>query len=303
MAEARQWGGTTFGNELMHRWLIKLLRVVDTRLIYLFTYVFIVPPTLFSPGFGHAYRFFRERFGYSKLHSLTMAFKNHCMFSQVVIDRFAMYAGRKFKIEFEGYDHFLDLTSKPDGFVQLSSHVGNYEIAGYSLVAEAKRFNALVFFGEKQEVMTNRTKLFTHTNIHMIPIKSDMSHLFEINNALSNGETVSIPADRIWGSQKYVVKNVLGRDAYLPKGPFQVVVMRGVDVLAVHVVKTASKRYKIIVKPLPYDKEAPRKQQIDEIAQRYVDELERIVRLYPTQWYNYFDFWAQHRDEKEQDGN
>ena len=57
--------------------------------------------------------------------------------------------------------------------------------------------------------------------------------------------------------------------------------------------KIAANRYKIVVTPLPYDKQAPRKEQIDELAEGYVRELERIIRLYPTQWYNYFDFWNQ----------
>ena len=291
--EEKKWEGTTFGNGLMHRWLIGMLRVIDPRIIYVLAYIFAVTPTLLKPGFRHAYRFFHQRFGYSVFRSLWLAYKNHCMFAQAVIDKFAMYAGRHFDIELEGYDHFLELAGKPEGFVQLSSHVGNYEIAGYSLVAETKPFNALVYSGEKQAIMDNRNRIFSHANIRMIPIKSDMSHLFEINNALAEGETVSIPADRIWGSQKYVSKTFLGREAHLPMGPFQVVAMRTVDVLAVHVVKTASKCYKIIVTPLPYDKTAKRSQQIDEIADSYVREMERVVRNYPTQWYNYFDFWNQ----------
>ena len=292
MAE-KEWKGTTYGNGLMHRWLIGLLRVIDMRIIYAITFLFIVPPTMFKPGFGHAYRFFRQRFGYSKVRSFYMAYKNHCLFSQAVIDKFAMFAGHNFDIELEGYDNFLSLAAKPEGFVQLSSHIGNYEIAGYSLVAESKPFNALVYFGEKQEVMDNRNKMFSHANIKMIPIMSDMSHLFAINSALENGETVSIPADRIWGSQKFVSKNVLGKEAHLPMGPFQVVALRGVEVLTVHVVKTSVKRYKIIVTSLQYDKEAPRQAQISQIAEGYVREMERIVRHYPTQWYNYFDFWNQ----------
>jgi len=292
MAE-KKWEGTTYGNSLMHRWLIRLLRTVDIRVIYALAYIFAVPPTLFKPGFRHSTRFFRDSFGCSRLRAFGLALRNHYLFAQAVIDKFAMYAGKHFDIELEGYDNFLNLAAKPDGFVQLSSHVGNYEIAGYSLVAETKRFNALVFFGEKKEVMSNRARLFEHSNIHMIPIKPDMSHLFEINSALANGETVSIPADRIWGSQKYVTQPFLGREAHLPMGPFQVVALRGVEALVVHVIKTATRRYKIFVTPINYDKDASRQEQIDQIASGYVKEMERIVRLYPTQWYNYFDFWAQ----------
>jgi len=289
----KKWSGTTFGNKLMHRWLIRMLKYTDTRIIYVLAYIFAVTPTLFNSGFRHVYRFFRYHLGYSAPRSLWLAYKNHCLFAQAVVDKFAMYAGHKFDIDLEGYDNFLALAAKPDGFVQLSSHVGNYEIAGYSLVAEKKRFNALVFSGEKQEVMCNRQKLFQHANINMIPIKPDMSHLFEINAALANGETVSIPADRIWGSQKYVSVNFLGQKAHLPEGPFRVVTSRGAEALVVHVMKTASNRYKIYVTPLPYDKSAPRAEQIATLATNYVNELERIIRQYPTQWYNYFDFWKQ----------
>ena len=86
-------------------------------------------------------------------------------------------------------------------------------------------------------LMTNRQKLFANANINMIPIKADMSHLFEINAALANGETVSIPADRIWGAHKYVSKTFLGKEAHLPSGPFQVVTSRQLEALVVHVMK------------------------------------------------------------------
>ena len=169
--------------------------------------------------------------------------------------------------------------------------MGNYEIAGYTLVAESKRFNAIVFFGEKASVMENRNKMFAHTNIHMIPIREDMSHLFEIDRALSEGEIVSIPGDRIWGSPKVLKAEFLGKEARFPMGPFTVAAMRGLDVLAVNVMKESSKCYRIYVTPLDYDKQAPRRRQTDQLLHSYVAELERLLALYPTQWYNYFDFW------------
>ena len=46
MAE-KQWDGTTYGNSLMHRWLIGILRKVDVRFVYVFTYIFVIPPCLF----------------------------------------------------------------------------------------------------------------------------------------------------------------------------------------------------------------------------------------------------------------
>ena len=287
-----QWAGTTYGNAWMHKWLIRLLRYIDVRVLYGFVAVFVIPVCLvLNPSRGIAYRYFRRRIGYGRLKSAWKTYVNHCLFGQVVIDKFAMYAGKKFNIEIEGGDHFLDLATQQEGFVQLSAHIGNYEIAGYTLVSKSKRFNALVFAGEKASVMQNRDKMFADTNIHMIAISPDMSHLFEIDKALEDGEIVSMPADRILGSQKDTEHEFLGAKARFPLGPFSVATMRGLNVLAVNVMKTSLRGYKIFVAPLQYDKAAARQEQIRQLSQAYVSELERRVRQYPTQWYNYFEYW------------
>lgn len=288
-----QWAGTTYGNEWMHKWLIRLLRCMDVRVLYAFVAVFVIPVCLvLNPSRGIAYRYFRRRIGYGRLKSAWKTYVNHCLFGQVVIDKFAMYAGKKFHIEIEGEEHFLNLAAQEEGFVQLSAHIGNYEIAGYTLVSKSKRFNALVYAGEKASVMRNRDKMFAGTNVGMIAISSDMSHLFEIERALENGEIVSMPADRIFGSKKDMEHDFLGAKARFPIGPFSVATMRGLDVLAVNVMKTSLRGYKIYVAPLQYDKTATRQEQIRQLSQAYVSELERRVRQYPTQWYNYFEYWG-----------
>ncbi len=292
MAE-HAWKGKTFGGSGLHRWLTCALKVMDVRLVYLFSAIFVVPVTMLinRHNTGIIYRYLRQRIGIPATKAWWKTYMNHCLFGQVIIDRFAMYAGKKFKVDIEGYDHFLSLARRNEGFVQLSAHVGNYEIAGYTLVAEDKPFNALVFAAEKASVMNNRNRMFTQTNIRMIPISDDMSHIFLIDKALVNGETVSMPADRINGSEKTVKVDFLGKKADFPLGPFSVPTMRGLDVIAVNVMKKGLKRYQIYVTPLSYDKGASRKEQVRQLSEAYVAELERVLRMFPTQWYNYFEFW------------
>lgn len=288
----RNWAGTTYGNGWMHKWLIRMLRYSDVRLWYAFVAVCVVPVCLLvNPAQKIIYHYFRKRWHYSKVRAALATYRNFYLFAQVVIDKFAMYAGKHFNIEIVGNEHFLALASREEGFVQLSAHVGNYEIAGYSLVAEKKRFNALVFGGEKASVMKNRNKMFANTNINMIGINADMSHLYEINSALANGEIVSMPGDRIFGSEKSIETDLLGATAHLPAGPFRVATMRGLDCLAVNVMKTGAKSYRIYVSPLIYNKQAPRPEQVRGLADSYARELERIITMYPEQWYNFFEFW------------
>lgn len=288
----KQWAGTTYGSGGLHKSLIWTLRYIDVRFLYLFASIFVVPVCLIlNDSRRTAYRYFRDRHGYGRTRAAWATYINHCKFAQVVIDKFAMYAGKKFEVEVIGMDRFNELASKDEGFLHLSSHIGNYEIAGYTLVSERKTINAVVYAHEKASVMENRNNMFTKTNIRMITLRQDMSHLFEIDQALCNGDIVSFPTDRFMGQAKCVECTFLGKTAKFPQGPFSVATMRGLDVLAVNVMKTGLVKYRIYVTPLQYDKEAPRREQLRQLSRAYVAELEKRVLEYPEQWYNFFDFW------------
>ena len=289
----RQWIGATFGNGWMHRNLIRLLRFVDVRILYLFSDIFIVPfCVIFNRSGKISYSFYRERLHNGVLRSCWLTYRNHCLFSQVVIDKFAMYAGKSFDVAIEGTDRFKELEQQDAGFVQLSSHIGNYEIAGYTLRSTRKEIHAIVYSFEKESVMNNRNSMFSKTNVSMIALKEDMSHLFEIDEALCRGDIISFPSDRHMEGTRCLEAEFLGKEAQFPQGPFSVATMRGVDVLAVNVMKEGLRKYRIYLTPLAYDKTASRKEQIRQLCQAYVAELEDKVRRYPTQWFNFFDFWA-----------
>lgn len=288
----KNWQGTTYGNTFMHRWLIRMLRVMPIWVLYTFTAIFVIPVCIVvNPATKLTYRYFRRQWHMTPLQASLKTYHNYCLFAQVVIDKFAMYAGKQFNICIDGYEHFLQLADKPEGFMVLSAHIGNYEIAGYSLRAKQKRFNALVFAQEKASVMQNRNRMFQHSNINMMPVMPDMSHIFHINNALADGEIVSMPADRLHGSQKSITMEFLNGKADFPYGPFNIAVMRSVNCLAVNVMKTGIKTYHIYVTPLEYDRQGTRQQQTDQLSKGYVAELERLLHIYPEQWYNYFEFW------------
>lgn len=290
--EQKQWAGSTYGSGWMHRCLIRSLRFIDVRFLYLFSAIFVIPVCLvLNESRKTAYHYFRRILGYGRCKAAWSVYVNHCLFGQVVIDKFAMYAGKKFDVEVDGMHLFNELASRDEGFLHLSSHIGNYEIAGYTLVSERKTINAVVYAHEKATVMENRNSMFVKTNIRMITLKEDMSHLFEIDEAVCGGDIVSFPTDRFMGQAKCVECDFLGRPAKFPQGPFSVAAMRGLDVLAVNVMKTGAKKYHIYVTPLHYDKQQPRKEQIRQLSQAYVTELEKRVLQYPTQWYNFFDFW------------
>ena len=274
----------------MQRTLIRLFRILPLGVLYGCMALVIPFYMLFAKGFKASYRFFRKRIGYGPVKSFFHVYRNEFAFGQVVLDRFAAFAGKKFDMEVPRMDLFRELCAGQDGFVQLSSHVGNYEMVGYSLVSP-KPINALVFAGETATVMQNRALLFGATNVRMVPVSEDLSHIFSLNNALADGEIASLPGDRVFGSKKTVLCPFFGEPAPFPAGPFTLAAQRGAPVLLVFVMKEGRRRYKVLLERLPDPEGATRQERVQFLADAYAAALEAVVRQYPEQWYNFYDFW------------
>ena len=289
-----EWSGKTDGQPWMQRSLIAMFRVLPLWLLYGVMALVVPFYMIFNrKGYQAMYGFFRERFGYGRWKSFWSVYVNHFKFGQVILDRFGVYAGKKYRFVSEEQSVFDEKETHAKGFVMLSSHVGNYEMAGYSLRPKEKIYNALVFGGETETVMENRQRILSQNNVRMVPVKNDLSHLFLLNTALDEGEIVSMPADRIFGSQKSVECQFFGQTARFPLGAFAMTVQKEVDVIAVFVMKEGMRNYRIYLREIQYDRKLGKREQMSLLAQNFATELENIVRRYPTQWFNYFDFWKQ----------
>ena len=275
----------------MHRNLVRIVRHVPLRLMYGFAALFVVPCYFaFSKGYKPMYHYFNRRLGWHPWRAFFGVYRNYCRFSQVILDRFYMFGGGKFDVEVENYQLYQELADDEPGFMILSAHVGCYELAGYSLVATKKRFNALAFGEEAEAIVENRERLFKDTNIRIIPVKDDLSHLFALNDALDNGESVSFPSDRLLGKQRTVTCEFLGAPAQFPMGAFALAAQRDLPVLTVNVMKASAKRYKVYVNRLRKEGEK-RDERINGYVRQYVGHLEEVLRKYPEQWFNYYEFW------------
>lgn len=291
MAQERAWQGGTDGTSWMHRNLVRIVRYMPLRLFYGFVAIFVVPFYFaFSKGYKPMYHYFNRRLGYRSSRAFFSVYRNYCRFSQVILDRFYMFSGGKFDVEVENYHLYQKLADGEPGFMILSAHVGCYELAGYSLVATKKRFNALAFGEEAEAIVENRERLFKETNIRIIPVKDDLSHLFLLNDALDNGESVSFPSDRLLGRQRTVTCEFLGAPAQFPMGPFALAVQRNLPVLTVNVMKASAKRYTVYVNKLQ-DEGSTKDERIHNYVRQYVGHLEEVLHLYPEQWFNYYEFW------------
>lgn len=286
----RQWSGKSDGTPWMQRTMVSWLTHIDVRVIYCLMAVWIIPYILF--GFRHSvniYRYFRRCYGNRPLNAFARTYATYFQFGQVLMDRFAVYAGRRYKIEHDDITTENELRESEEGMVILGSHIGNYEIAGYLMGGMKRPMNVLLYAGENATVMKNRKEHFGRNGINVIEVDETMDHVCEVNKALNNGEVVSLHADRRLNSSKAIDVEILGRTAHLPAGPFLLAAASAKRVYSLFVMKTKWDTYRIYCRE--YKAEGNVRTAACEMARQYGSELERLTRLYPTQWYNFYDFW------------
>ena len=134
--EGRKWQGGTDGTSWMHRALIGMMKVVPLWLMYFFMHLAIpVYMVVNHKAYLANYHYFRKRHGYGPLKAFFHVWLNHVTFGGVIIDRFGAFAGKKFRVEVPEIPVYEELCSRQEGFLQVSSHIGSDEMAGYVLRA------------------------------------------------------------------------------------------------------------------------------------------------------------------------
>ncbi|MBR5695697.1 MAG: lipid A biosynthesis (KDO)2-(lauroyl)-lipid IVA acyltransferase [Paludibacteraceae bacterium] len=293
--ENKDWKGKTGGGWFGQNFLLMFLAKV--RVVWLYPVLYLVIPfyLIFArKGYHAIYSYFHDHLHYSKWRAFVATCRNHLLFGEVVLDKFAILAGytSQFKVEMQGEDVVSEYLDGESGFIIASAHFGNLEMAGLSIRQEKKRMNGIIFGGERGGFQDRRDSAFGKMNINLIPVSEDMSHLFTIKNALEEGEVVTIPCDRFLGGKKKVSLDFLDGEADFPVGTFRLAAQLNVPVVSLFIVKINHSKYYGYSRLLRTSPEAANStEQAKFLAKQFVAELEAIVRQYPLQWFNYYQFW------------
>lgn len=293
--ENKDWKGKTGGGWFGQNFLLLFLGKV--RVVWLYPVLYLVIPfyLIFAKkGRDAIYSYFRDRLHYSKWKAFLSTCRNHILFGEVVLDKFAILAGnaKQFKVEMQGEDVIRDLLAEESGFIIASAHFGNLEMAGLSIHQDKKKMNGIIFGGERKGFQEQRDSAFGKMNINLIPVSEDMSHLFAIKNALEEGEVVTIPCDRFLGGNKKVTLDFLGSEADFPVGTFRLAAQLNVPVASLFIVKISHSKYYGYAKRLEPSSEATNSvAQAEHLTRVFAAELEDVVKQYPLQWFNFYSFW------------
>lgn len=276
------WEGKSKGSPLGYRIFVWVLRTMGVTPAYGLLRVVAGWYFLFSKPV--LYKYFRYRIGYGRMRALSAMYRNYYAFGQTLIDKVVLMSGIKhrFTFDFDGEEHLRAMTGS--GGLLLSGHIGNWEIAGHLLQRLETRIHILMYDAEHERIKAYLTSVTGERRANIIVIKDDLSHIYAVSDALAAGDLVCIHADRFVPGAKTATAQFLGAAAPFPVGPFQLAAALKVPVSFVYALKERPTHYHFFAS-------APRVLSRDVLFVDFVESMEKKVRQYPEQWYNYFNFW------------
>lgn len=285
------WEGKSKGTVFGYRIFVFLIQKLGVRSAYFMLYFVASYFVLFShQGRKTALYYFNKRLEFGKLKSIFSVFKSNFVFGQTIIDKVAIASGMRnsFTYEFDGIDNLKNLLAEGKGGVLISAHIGNFEIAEFFFkeIDFNSQINIVTVDNERNEIKEYLESVTGKSKTKFIYIREDLSHIFEINKALSNNELICFTGDRYFENTKYLSAKLLGKEAKFPAGPFSIASRLRVPVAFVYVMKESAKHYHL------YTRMATAKHRDTQgLLENYTQSIERILKKYPLQWFNYFDFW------------
>lgn len=286
------WDGKSKGTLLGYKIFVFLIQKLGVRIAYgLLIFVAFYYFIFFRRNFKSIFYYLNKRQGFSKVSSFFKVYQSYFVFGQTIIDKIAINAGLRdqFTYEFDGIENLKELLKAQNGGILISAHIGNFEISErfFSELDFDFQINQITVDQEVSVIKSYLESITNKSTIRYIYIKQDMSHVFEINEALSNNELICFTGDRYFEGSKVMKAQLLGEEATFPGGPFLLSSRLGVPVIFVYVMKEKNLHYHLYARKA----EGLKHRNAQSVLDSYTHSLEGMLQKYPLQWFNFFDFW------------
>ena len=293
------WRGQSRGTPFGYRIFIFLIKYAGIRsayfLLYFVGFYFIFAGSKKTQNF-----YFQKIHGLSKWRSFWSRYRNNFRFGQILIDKVAALSGNasQFTFDFDGENYLREM--KEGGFM-IGAHMGNWEIAGELLKRLEVKVNILMYENERQQIKQLLDNVQSEKTMNIIPLKDDLSHILAIKQAMERNEIVVIHGDRFVEGAPSMGKLFMGKKALFPYGPFYLAARFNKPISFAFAFKETANHYHFYATP---QKTYPRIKNLNDrkevsgmILHDYIEILEDMVQKYPEQWFNFYEFWEEEKNE------
>jgi len=292
MPRIKEEYGNRLGFAIFHRVLKSLgLPGAYLLLMLIIPYYIIFRPSVFRSADHYLKRRFPDK---SMAARYLSCFYYIYVFGQILIEQVALglLGPQRMQVSFHDQKKLYELSKRKKGLVLLTTHVGPWQ----SVIAIIDRMASDVYFyfdiddwkGGHFFDLASQRELF-----NFISPRSHLAGMIKAIKVLFNGECLAVMGDIV--ETKNCLKAAFFNDeAQFPALPYRLAVSTDSDIAVLLTARIGSMRYYIEYECLNegLNKEEFSRGELESIlVDRYAVFLERFLKKYPYQWFNFFDFW------------
>ena len=213
------------------------------------------------------------------------------MFAITILDRFiSKYDSSSYT--FIHKDEEQIQTILEDKTILLLSHFGAWSSA-YNKPLTTNNINIVMEESLLKGIKNIENKIKNKVeNINILNFEQNSLHIsIKIAQALLKNEIIAMMADRAINTKyKYKVK-FFKEDAYFNANPFTLAYRTKTKILIYFIIYKNKQTYEVKSKILKIDYSISEKDATYKVIQEYALFFENILKKYPDQWFNFYNFW------------
>jgi len=282
-----------YGSALGHKVILTIYKLFGYRFVSFILKFIAFYYALFTPSVRASLQSFYD--GIAKELTFRTYYEHILSFAHSIFDRFiSRIAPEELSFERENREAFMGLK---EGGVVLLSHVGGWATAAHSLKAEIPPMHIVMREAQQEKIkrLEREKKRVNEGGVKIIDLNDGaIAANIQIANALMNKEVIAMMTDRVIDERKKIEVEFLGRKVFINQNPFEIAHRFHKKLVATFVVSIGVAKYKLIFREIDVAEKS-----LQEVAQAYMSILEDIIKVYPNQWYNFYDFFN-HSNSKEE---
>jgi predicted LPLAT superfamily acyltransferase len=221
-------------------------------------------------------------------------FRHYHAFASTIHDRVYLLSGRHqyFDFQIEGASELEPFLAEKRGCILLGSHLGSFEVLrAQGLFEKRLPINVIMHEGAASNLNRVLHGLCPEIRERIIP-PGESDTMLRVKERLDLGELVGILGDRLLQHEKSVTCNFLGTPTRFSEGPFLLAAVLQAPVMLCFGLYRGGRRYLIRFELLAEGIAIDRSRRTGELrpwVERYVERLEHYCRLYPYNWFNFYE--------------
>lgn len=239
--------------------------------------------------------------------TLWHSFHHFMAFAQSILDKIGGWAGKVSfdQVNFPSRPQLLEAVHSGKGGVIVGAHLGSLEVArALSKEMQGLKLNVLVHTSHAEQFNKVLREVNPDSQAELLQVTTiGPDTAIMLRDKIDCGEFIAILGDRtpVASRGREIWLPFLGKSAPFPQGAYILAGVLGCPLYMLTCLR-AGKNFDVFFDTLAEQVTLPRKTRqhaINSYAQLYVDHLAHYATQYPYQWFNFFDFWHEFHDRRQ----